>query len=463
MFAGMSKLFGTDGIRGIANHPPLDPRTVVAMGQALAEMGDARHTTASRWIIARDTRLSGPMIEAALIAGLCSAGAEALIVGVAPTPVAARLAHRRLGCGAVVISASHNPWEYNGLKMFSADGFKWSESLENEFEKKLRVILARESDPADVKETTLAVPRHIDDAATWYIESIGQSLGQDHNLDGLHLAVDCANGAAVTVAAELFQHYGARVDLFAAAPDGRNINANCGAVDPEPLTSFARSVHADAGIGFDGDGDRVVMVDEMGRLLDGDHLIWILATYLRDRGQLDPPVVVGTIMTNFGLERALASRGIQLLRAPVGDRNVVEMMQETRSRLGGEPSGHIVLFDHTSTGDGLLTALAVLLVARQLDRPLSTLCEGLELVPQVQKAVPVADPKSAVRSEAVQHAVEAARKALSGQGRVVVRPSGTEPVVRVLVEGEDQQGIQSWAEEIARCIRATSSDTVGGR
>lgn len=463
MLPGMSKLFGTDGIRGIANHPPLDPRTVVAMGQALAEMGDAKGTTASRWVIARDTRLSGPMIEAALVAGLCSAGAEALIIGIAPTPVAARLAHRRFGCGAVVVSASHNPWEYNGLKMFSADGFKWPESLENAFEEKLRAILACEPDRTDAKNTALAVPRHIEDAAAWYIESIGQSLGKHPNLDGLHLAVDCANGAAVTVAAELFQHFGARVDLFAAAPDGRNINANCGAVYPEQLTSFARSVHADAGIAFDGDADRVVMVDERGKLLDGDHLMWILATYLRDHGKLDPPVVVGTVMTNFGLERALASRGIQLLRAPVGDRNVVGMMQETRSRLGGEPSGHIVLLDHTSTGDGLLTALAVLLVARRLGRPLSELCEGLELVPQVQTTVRVADPKSAVRSEAVQRAVEAAQKALSGQGRVVVRPSGTEPVVRVLVEGEDQQGIQSWAEEIARCIRATSSDTVGGR
>lgn len=452
----MSGLFGTDGIRGIANEPPLDAATVVAMGQALACYQGLRGGK-KQILVARDTRVSGPMLEAALVAGICSSGGEPILAGILPTPAVARLAAQHLECEGVVISASHNPWRYNGIKVFGADGFKWSQQQERDFESLLHQVLAGAlGQVTGTVPGVVGVPQSFHGAGEWYVQSLVETLKGNGSLSGLRLVVDCANGAAAFVAPQLFERCGATVTMVAAAPDGYNINEQCGALFPQHLRGAVLAHKADAGIAFDGDADRVLLVDETGGVLDGDHILWILARHLDQCRALEPRLVVGTVMSNFGLERALAGLGIQLVRVKVGDRYVVERLREVHARLGGEPSGHIVWLDHATTGDGLLTALAVLQIAVARQCPLSHLQEGLELVPQIRRDVEARMPERVLAAEEVQRVIASAREALQGKGRVVVRASGTEPVLRVLLEGEDGSSLDLWADRIASVIRLTS-------
>ncbi len=451
----MPQLFGTDGIRGIANKPPLDPTTVVRFGQCLVRFQKSRGLD-QRTLLARDTRISGLMLEAALVAGICSEGGEPMLAGVLPTPALARMASH-VGCEGVVISASHNPWPYNGIKFVGADGFKWSAREEEDFEALVRDVGQDLGAPTGSElGGRVGSPQPLPHAAEWYVNSLLQALDGAGSLSGLTIAVDCANGAAVPVAVQLFQACGADVTTIGVAPDGYNINDNCGSLFPEQLRNTVLELGSDAGVAFDGDADRVALVDERGSVLDGDQLLWILARDLDERGALKRRVVVGTVMSNFGLERALARRGIQLLRTSVGDRFVVEQMREVQAQLGGEPSGHIVWLDHATTGDGLLTALAVLQIAVARQRPVSELCSGLELFPQVQVNVEVPNPRQTLADDAVQRVVEAARQALQGVGRLVVRASGTEPVIRILLEGENPSALQLWSERIASQVRLAS-------
>ncbi|GIW45834.1 MAG: phosphoglucosamine mutase [Candidatus Binatia bacterium] len=453
----MARLFGTDGIRAIANQPPLDPETLVHIGRCLV-WRQVEAGFEGRVLIGRDTRVSGPMLEAALVAGICSAGGQPVLAGVLPTPAVARLAANRLHCAAVVVSASHNPWQYNGVKMIGVNGFKWSEVDEVEFERRVESQHRRASSEGRTS-SAVGTPHVLSDAGQWYVDSLVETLAAEGSLTGLRLVIDCANGAAVPVAERLFARCGAAVEMLAVTPDGLNINAECGALYPHHVRERVLALGAHAGIAFDGDADRVILVDERGYVLDGDTVLWILARALVEAGKLSRPLVVGTIMSNLGLEQALNGIGVRLVRAPVGDRHVVDMMRREGAPLGGEPSGHVVWLEHTTTGDGLLTALAVLQLAVRRQCDLSELRAGLDLVPQVQRNVKVPDPSSAVGRESVQKVLRAAQTALGASGRLLVRPSGTEPVVRILVEGPEPTELQRWCEEIAAAVSSASEPT----
>jgi len=440
------KYFGTDGVRGRVGTAPLTVDFALRLASAAARV---LAPEGGRVIIGKDTRVSGYMFESALEAGFVAAGVDVLLIGPLPTPGIAYLAQRS-GCNfGVVISASHNLYEDNGIKFFDGHGSKLSDELEARIESLIDgPVLTRESQ-------RLGKATRIDKMRSQYQEFCASTLPEGMDLRGFKIVVDCANGAAYKVAPRVLADLGAEIVPIGCSPNGRNINDGCGSTLPELLQLTVPGVRAHVGMALDGDGDRIVMVDALGRVLDGDQLLYIIANDRLDRGVLQGPVV-GTVMTNLGLEHALAARGVALLRAPVGDRYVLSMLKESGSTLGGETSGHILCLDKTTTGDGLVSALQVLVVMKRTGKSLAELATGMKKYPQVLLNVRVErkfDPNSSPR---VQAAIAGVQERFMGRGRIVLRPSGTEPVIRVMVEGEDAALVHAGAREIATAVEAAA-------
>lgn len=439
------KYFGTDGIRGRVGHDPITPEFCLrlgwAVGKVFARQGE------SHVLIGKDTRISGYMLESVLESGLVSAGANVSLLGPMPTPAVAYLTRTLRADAGIVISASHNLYFDNGIKFFDHHGNKLPDAVELEIEAQL------EGEMACVDSDRLGKATRIADAAGRYIEFCKATVNRGFRLRGLKVVVDCAHGATYHVAPGVFEELGADIHLLGTSPNGRNINDGCGSTAPGALVEKVRELDADVGIAFDGDGDRVLMVDATGAIVDGDELLLIIAEHRARQGTLGGGVV-GTVMSNFGLERAFAGLGIAFCRAQVGDRYVLEMMRERGWQLGGETSGHLLCLDLTTTGDAIVAALQVLQSMVEQQRPLAELKQGMVKLPQTMINVTVADPRDRVSCPGVARAVSAMDRHLEGRGRVLIRPSGTEPVVRVMVEGEDPAEVRTIAEELAEVVRA---------
>jgi phosphoglucosamine mutase len=441
------KLFGTDGIRGVANRHPMTAEVALQLGRAVAER--FRHAgRPGRIVIGKDTRLSGYMLESALEAGIVSAGADVMLVGPMPTPGIAFITSSMRADAGVVISASHNPYQDNGIKLFASDGFKLPDDVEADLERRMENPMALGDDFLIGKAT------RIDDAEGRYVQYLKDTFPRDRTLDGIRVVVDCAHGAGYRAAPAVFEELGAEVFTLGVDPNGRNINDQCGALYPEHTVAEVKRTRAEIGIALDGDADRVILTDERGNTIDGDQIMAILATRMLARGTLPHGTVVATVMSNLGLERALNKHGGKLLRTAVGDRYVVEAMREKGLVFGGEQSGHIVFLEHSTTGDGLLAALQVLSVMVQEGRPLSELAQNtMTRYPQVLVNFKVAQKLPLDSLPHVRAAIAEAENALGAEGRVVVRYSGTEPKARVMIEGTDEQLIKSHADEIARVMQ----------
>ena len=443
------KYFGTDGVRGKVGQTPITPDLVMRLGYAagrvLAGGRRARHDRPAV-LIGKDTRVSGYMLESALEAGFSAAGVDVLLVGPMPTPAVAYLTRAlRLSAG-VVISASHNPYDDNGIKFFSGEGAKLPDATESAIERELARPLRC------MTSARLGKARRIDDAAGRYIEFCKTAFPNHLHLRGVRIVVDCANGAAYHIAPHVFHELGADVEAIGVSPDGFNINDGVGATQPRALRNAVKRHKADIGIALDGDGDRLVMADAAGRLYDGDQLLYAIASHRKRNGALRGGVV-GTQMTNLALEHALARLKIDFARAKVGDRYVLEMMLKRRWQLGGENSGHIVCLDKHTTGDGIISALQVLTALTEQRTTLAKTAGAIELYPQVLVNVPLGKRGDPLSSAAVRRAVREAESDLDGTGRVLLRPSGTEPVIRVMVEGRHGGGVRRWAEHIAAAVR----------
>lgn len=441
----MRKYFGTDGIRGRANGV-ITPELALKVGQAaglLFQRGDYRH----RVVIGKDTRLSGYMIETALVAGFTSVGMDVLQLGPMPTPAVAMVTRSMRADLGVMISASHNSFEDNGIKLFGPDGFKLNDEVEREIEALIDTDLGRRL----AGSASLGRAKRIESVPARYIEFAKRTLPRNASLDGLRVVLDCANGAAYKVAPETLWELGAEVISMGVDPDGFNINKDVGSTAPEALIRKVRELRADVGIALDGDADRVLIVDEKGHPVDGDQLMGVVARSWRDDGRLSKDGIVATIMSNLGLERYLGGLGLSLVRTAVGDRYVLEHMREHGYNLGGEQSGHIIMSDYTTTGDGLIAALQLLDVVNRLDRPVSEVCHVFEPLPQVLKNVRFKSGQP-LQQESVVTAIEAARQRLGNQGRLVIRPSGTEPVIRVMGEGDDRDLVMQVVDDVVDAL-----------
>jgi phosphoglucosamine mutase len=445
------KLFGTDGIRGVANRDPMTAEVALRLGQAVAQR--FRHPERpGRIVIGKDTRLSGYMLESAMQAGIVSAGADVMLVGPLPTPGIAFITWSMRADAGVVISASHNPYQDNGIKIFAADGFKLPDEIEADLERKMEAIMAGD-DSMRAAPDAIGKAVRIEDAAGRYVQFLKQVFPKEHTLDGVKVVIDCSNGAAYQVAPQVFQELGAEVIELNVWPDGRNINDECGALHPEKMAEEVRRSGAQLGVALDGDADRLILADEKGNIVDGDQVMAILGTRMLARRELPQETVVATVMSNLGLERALTAKGGKLLRTAVGDRYVVEAMREKGLSLGGEQSGHIIFLDHATTGDGMVAALRVLAVMVAEGRPLSELSRAMTRYPQVLLNFAVAKKRPFEEMPAVQKVIAAVEKSLGADGRVVVRYSGTESKARVMIEGTDEAGIQAQADEIAQTLK----------
>jgi len=444
-------LFGTDGIRGVANRDPMTAEMALRLGQAVAQR--FRHADRpGRIVIGKDTRLSGYMLESAMQAGIVSAGADVMLVGPLPTPGIAFITWSMRADAGVVISASHNPYQDNGIKIFAADGFKLPDEVEADIERRMEAIGAG-NDSARAAPDAIGKAVRIDDAVGRYVQFLKQTFPKEHTLDGIKVVVDCSNGAAYQVAPQVFQELGAEVIELNVWPDGRNINDGCGALHPEAMAAQVREQGADLGVALDGDADRLILADEKGTIVDGDQVMAILGTRMLERRQLPEQTVVATVMSNLGLERALIAKGGKLLRTAVGDRYVVEAMRERGLSLGGEQSGHIIFLDHATTGDGMVAALRVLSVMVGEEKPLSELARAMTRFPQVLLNFAVLKKRPFEEMPAVQKVIAAVERALGADGRVVVRYSGTESKARVMIEGTDEAGIRAQADEIASTLQ----------
>ena len=442
------KYFGTDGVRGEVGKHPISPDFVLKLGYAAGRVlvkADSPHPTV---LIGKDTRVSGYMLEAARQAGFTAAGGNVRLTGPLPTPGIAYLTRAlRLDAG-VVISASHNPYSDNGIKFFAAGGNKLDDALEAEIEALIDA-------PMDTKPSReLGRAKRIDTAADRYIEFCKSTFPNEFDLRGLRIVVDCAHGATYHIAPSVFHELGAQVIATGAAPNGFNINDGCGATHPRHLQAAVLQHDADIGVALDGDGDRLIMVDNAGRVYDGDQLIYVIARARMQRGELQGSGVVGTVMTNLGMELALQNRGIEFARSRVGDRYVLEMLKARGWLLGGEASGHILCLDKHSTGDGIVSALQVFAAMKTLDASLETICRDWQPFPQTMINVRV--QKGTDWKPATVAPMAAAEQALAGRGRVVLRPSGTEPVIRVMVEADDAELAARWAREIANAIETAA-------
>ena len=437
------KYFGTDGIRGRVGDYPVTAEFMLKLGWATGRvLGGSR---ANRVIIGKDTRISGYMFESALEAGLSAAGVDVRLLGPMPTPAIAYLTRTLHACAGIVISASHNAFADNGIKFFSREGTKLPDEVESAIEAEI------DHDMVTVASDQLGKAERVADAAGRYIEFCKSTIPLTMNLRGLKIVVDCANGATYHVAPEVFDELGADVIAIGVEPDGLNINQACGSTQPELLQKVVLEHRADVGIALDGDGDRVIMVDHKGELVDGDELLFIIARSRQQEGTLHGRVV-GTLMSNLGLEHALRSSNIDFVRANVGDRYVLELLQQNNSLIGGESSGHIICLDRTTTGDGIVSALQVLAAQVRYGKTLHELKSGMKKYPQLMINVPVSHKVELDNTPAIQDAVKSAEQRLAGRGRVLLRPSGTEPLVRVMVEGEDAQQVSAEANQLASVV-----------
>jgi len=445
----MRKLFGTDGVRGVANLDPMTSEMAMQLGRAAAHIF-MRRAGRHQIVIGKDTRISGYMLESALTSGICSMGVDVLLVGPMPTPAIAFLTRSLRADAGVVISASHNPYQDNGIKFFSNDGFKLPDEVEARIEE---LIVSDEISHLRPTADLIGKAYRIEDAEGRYIEFAKRSLPKELDFQGLKLVVDCANGAAYKVAPTVLRELGATVDVIGNKPDGMNINAGCGAVHPEQLQEAVRLRKADVGIALDGDADRAMFVSEQGTILDGDHVMAALGLDLHRQGLLAKGTLVGTVMSNFGLELAMAKAGIKLIRTPVGDRYLLERMLADGYNFGGEQSGHFIFLDHNTTGDGLISALQVLSLLKRTQQPLSELAKVMSPVPQVLLNVKVTQKPALESIPDIDRAIRESERRLNGTGRVVVRYSGTEPLLRIMVEGEKDTVINEVAETLARVVR----------
>jgi phosphoglucosamine mutase len=448
------KLFGTDGIRGKAGSPPLEPKTVARVGAAIARAmgpGGVRLQPDSpdhrlRFVIGRDTRESGTWIEEELARGLTSEGATVVSAGVVPTPAVAYLARTEGFDAGIVISASHNPYEDNGIKVFGGSGTKLTEQLESAVEKLV-------ADPSwSVPDAPGTIERH--DLSPHYVEHLDLILTSAGRLAGTRVVIDCANGATSLIAPTLFRKLGFDVEAIGVSPNGRNINLDCGSTHLEGLSAAVVKSNAALGVAFDGDGDRTLFVDHTGRVVDGDAILLMAAIYLKDRDRLPGNAIVATVMSNIGLEIALRDRGIEMVRTAVGDKYVMEEMIKRGLALGGEQSGHIIFSDHLFTGDGLATALNVLRISADTGKTLEELAGALVTYPQVLVNVRVREKADLATVPAIADTMKRVEQGLAGNGRLLVRYSGTEPLLRIMLEGKDDAEIKMWADEIAGVVKA---------
>lgn len=445
----MGRLFGTDGVRGVANKD-LTCELAMKLGRAAAAVLTNKSTRHPRVIIGKDTRLSSDMLENAMAAGLCSVGASVVLLGVVPTPAVAYLVEKYKADAGIMISASHNSYEYNGIKIFSGDGFKLPDDLEERIES---LILGEASLPAAPADSDLGTVETAPNALRDYIDHVKSTV--HFSLDGLEIALDCANGSSAMTAETLFTELGAKVHMLANEPNGVNINDGCGSTHMESLVEYVKTHRVDAGIAFDGDADRCLAVDENGEPVDGDFIMAICGLDMKSRGKLNRNCIVGTIMTNLGFIKFCEANGIHFEATKVGDRYVLEEMLLENYSFGGEQSGHVIFRDFATTGDGQLTAAQLLSIMKRREAKLSSMTTVMERYPQTMKNIRVSpegklafytDPK-------VKQAIDAATKTLAGNGRVIVRPSGTEPLLRVMVEGQDLALIEKIAEDISEVIK----------
>jgi phosphoglucosamine mutase len=444
----MRKLFGTDGIRAVAGVAPLDPPTIFATGLALASTLK-KHYPAPRVLLGSDTRESSPWISAVIAAGLQNGGAEVLNAGVITTPGVAFLTRKHQFAAGIVISASHNPWQDNGIKVFGGDGYKLPDATELEIEEEIFRRL-QEAPSGDLEILNAPAP---DKEFREEYEAFLRGVVPGLNLNGKKIVIDCANGAAAVIASELFPSLGGEIHLTHVSPNGRNINENCGALHPEVVASEAKALGADLGITLDGDADRALFADAHGRVVNGDGVMLVAARDMKAKAELAGDLVVATTMSNMGLEAALRSSGIRMFRAPVGDKYVLEMMQKHQASLGGEQSGHILFPRRSTTGDGLLTALVLLDLLARSGKPLHELLSDLRVFPQVIVNVKVREKRPLDQLPAVVESIHQAETDLHGNGRVVVRYSGTEALARVMIEAESEQQMRVHADRIAQAIR----------
>ncbi|HIJ78048.1 MAG: phosphoglucosamine mutase [Desulfobulbaceae bacterium] len=450
----MRRLFGTDGVRGVANIFPMTTEIAMQIGRGIAFLvKDMKH--GHRIVIGKDTRLSGYMIENALAAGICSMGVDVLLVGPLPTPGIAFITTSMRADAGVVISASHNPFQDNGIKIFSRNGFKLPDEKELEIED---LIFSQKMAALRPVAEEVGRATRIDDARGRYIVFLKNTIPKDYTLDDFHIVLDCAHGATYGVAPHVFEELGAKVTTLGVNPDGKNINKNCGALHPELMAEKVKELGADIGIALDGDGDRLIVCDEKGNIVDGDHTMAICSADLMARKKLKKKTLVATVMSNMGLEVAMAQMGGKMLRTQVGDRYVVEEMRKNGYNFGGEQSGHLVFMDHNTTGDGILAALQLLAVMIKKNKPMSELASIMDSFPQVLKNVRTAQKINPATLPGFNSQMKKLEDKLGNDGRILVRASGTEPVIRVMVEGKDDNLINSMADELCETIRKADND-----
>lgn len=443
----MGRLFGTDGVRGIANKE-LTPELAFKLGRAGAYILTKGKKDA-KIVVGMDTRISGDMLEAALISGICSVGVDVLSVGIIPTPGVAYLTRAYNADAGVVISASHNPVEYNGIKFFNSKGYKLNDEIERNIEE---IILDNIEIPISPTGENIGRVKRVEDGQRKYIDFLKSTI--DTDLNGLKVAMDCGNGAAYKIVPTVFEELGAEVVVIHNAPNGININVNCGSTNPEQVQKLVLETGADIGLSFDGDADRLIAVDEEGKIVDGDHIMAICGISLKEKDKLKGNTVVATVMSNMGLDICLKEKEIEIVKTKVGDRYVLEEMLNKGYSLGGEQSGHIIFLDYNTTGDGVLTALQLTSVVKNKGKKLSELAKIMTALPQilVNAKVPNDKKKKYLEDEIIRNEIEKIEESLKDTGRVLIRPSGTEPLVRVMIEGKNEKEISKMAEELAKLI-----------
>ncbi|WP_446010179.1 phosphoglucosamine mutase [Candidatus Electrothrix sp.] len=445
----MRQLFGTDGVRGVANTYPMTTEIAMQLGRAIAFIVK-NHTKRHHIVIGKDTRVSGYMIENALAAGICSMGVDVQLLGPLPTPGIAFITTSMRADAGVVISASHNPFQDNGIKIFSRDGFKLPDETELDIED---LIFSQKMAALRPVADEVGKAARIDDARGRYIVFLKHTFPDKYTLDDFHIVLDCAHGATYRVAPYVFAELGAKVTCIGVEPDGKNINQDCGALHPEVMAEKVKQLGADIGLALDGDGDRLIVCDEKGEIVDGDHIMAICAADLLQRRKLKKKTLVATVMSNMGLEKVMTDLGGQLVRANVGDRYVVETMRAKGYNFGGEQSGHLVFLDYNTTGDGILAALQLLAIMIKKNKSLSELAGIMTSYPQVLENVRLSSKIAPEQIQGFPEALQAAEEQLGQRGRILVRPSGTEPVIRVMAEGEDEKEISTIALELCDVIR----------
>ena len=447
----MGKYFGTDGIRGKANHHPMSPDFVLKLGQVIGLHFKYAYPK-PRILIGKDTRRSGYMLEQALSSGICSVGVDVGFLGPLPTPGIAYLTRGMRACAGIVISASHNPYYDNGIKIFSENGFKLPDEIEHKLEMMLERETVVESFPVDMD---IGRAKRVDDAIGQYAVFLKEQFPKHLTLEGLRIVIDCANGAAYQVAPKVFEELGAEIFTVGVSPNGRNINEHCGALHPQKLQEHVKMYKADLGIALDGDADRLIVVDDKGDIVDGDQILAICAHFLKERSRLKKGKVVATVMSNMGLDLALEQIGVDLIRTKVGDRYVVDEMRRGGYNLGGEQSGHLIFADSNTTGDGILAALHLLEIACETGKPISSLKNCMEIFPQVLKNIRVSKKIPLDQLPEVQKSIKAVESKLGTRGRVLFRYSGTENLARVMIEGEDLADLEAMAADIESSLAAS--------